>query len=52
MNILSAVVSLFVFGLKPVELEGLLLPASSLVKVTDVPSDLFKVIVVPIAIFA
>ena len=51
-KILSAVVSLFVFGRKPKELEGLLEPAASLVNVTVVPSDLVSSNVVPTAMFA
>ena len=49
---LSAVVSLLVFGLNPSEDDGDELPTASDVNVTVVPSLLVNVSVVPTAMFA
>ena len=49
---LSAVVLLLEFGLKPSELLGADDPAASLVNVTVVPSDFVSVSFVPTAMFA
>ena len=51
-KILSAVVSLFVFGLNPSVYDGAELPAASDVNVTVVPSLFVKTNVVPTAILA